>query len=64
MSSNKSKFKFISNFNSYFKLGLGDKKLTLKNYIQRFNEKWYKDPKFRLKCLILFISICKYSLWL
>ncbi len=53
------KFRFASNFQTYFKMRLSDRKLTIKKYYQRFNEKWYKDPKFRVKCLILFFSFCK-----
>lgn len=52
-----SPFKKFSMFQTYFKLNKG--KVTIKKYYQRFNEKWYKDSKFRLKCLILFFSICK-----
>jgi hypothetical protein len=51
------KFKLYSSFKTYFKLT--DKKITLKKYYQRFGEKWYKDSKFRLKCILGFLGICK-----
>jgi hypothetical protein len=51
------KLKFASSFKNYFRLG--EKKLSLKKYYQRFGEKWYKDPKFRFKCILGFFGICK-----
>ena len=51
------KYKLYSSFKTYFKLT--NKNITLKNYYQRFGEKWYKDSKFRIKCIFAFLGICK-----
>ncbi len=52
------KFKIYSSFKSYFKLT--NKHITIKNYYQRFGEKWYKDSKFRSKSILAILAICKY----
>lgn len=48
--------RILSKFKKYFLMDFKSKKLTIKDYLGRFNERWYKDVKFRFKCGLIFIS--------
>jgi hypothetical protein len=57
MSSNP-KINLISNFKNYFRLDGKNKIFSIAILIKRFNEKWYKDRKFRFKVVFGLIGIC------
>jgi len=51
--------KILSGFKNYFHLDNKNKKLTFRKFLSRISEKWIKDPKFRMKFSIVFMSLGK-----
>ena len=47
----------LSNFKNYFNLQRSKKSLGI--MIKRFSEKFYRDPRFRIKVVLPFLTICE-----